>query len=79
MRNKKAEAIIIIFCGLVCIAAACFVFFVANTIYPNSESSRVQNLNILLNTFSKTGTAIIIAIPGLMAIYAGVKKLRSKK
>jgi hypothetical protein len=79
MRNKKAEAIIIFLCGLVCIAAACYVYFVANTIYPNSDSSRVQDLNSLLNTFGKTGTAIIIAIPGLIAIYAGLKKLRSKK
>jgi hypothetical protein len=79
MRNKKTEAIIIILCGLVCIAAACYVYFVAHTIYPNSDSSRVQDLNSLLKTFGKTGTAIIIAIPGLIAIYAGVKKLRSKK
>lgn len=79
MRNKKAEAIIIVLCGLVCIAAACYVHFVAHTIYPNSHSSRVQDLNSMLNTFGKTGTAIIIAMPGLIAIYAGIKKLGSKK
>ena len=79
MRNKKTEAIIIIFCGLVCITVAYYVYFVAHTIYTNSDSSRVQDLNRLLKTFGKTGTAIIIAIPGLIAIYAGIKKLSSKK
>jgi hypothetical protein len=77
--RKKTEAIIIFLCGLVCIAAACYVYFVAYAIYPNSDSSRVQDLNWLLKTFGKTGAAIIIAIPGLIAIYTGIKKLRSKK
>ena len=79
MRNKKGEAIIILVCGLVCIAAACYVYFVAHTIYSNSDSSRVQDLNRLLKTFGKTGTAILFVIPGLIAIYAGIKKLRSRK
>jgi hypothetical protein len=79
MRNEKAEATIIIFCGLVCIAVACYVYFVAHTIYPNSSSSRVQDLNWLLKTFGKTGTAILFTIPGLIAIYAGIKKLRNRK
>lgn len=79
MRNKKAEAIIIFLCGLVCIAAACYVYLVAHTIYTNSDSSRVQDLNRLLNTFGKTGTAILFAIPGFIAIYAGTKKLRVRK
>lgn len=79
MRYKKAEAIIITFCGAVCLAAACYVYFVAHTIYPNSDSSRLQDLNSLLKTFGKTGTAIVIAIPGLIAIYAGIKKLSNKK
>ncbi len=79
MRNKKAVAVIIILCGLVCITAACYVYFAAHTIYSNSDSSSVQDLNRLLKTFGKTGTAIIFAIPGLIAVYAGVKRFRSKK
>ncbi len=67
-------AIFILFCGLVCIAAACYVYFVAHIIYSNSDSSRVQNLNRLLQTFGKTGTAIIFSIPGIIAAYACVKK-----
>jgi len=76
MRNKNAEAIIILFCGLTCLAAACYIYFVAHTVHPDPDSSRVRHLNRLLNTFGKTGTAILVAIPGLIMIYAGVKKLR---
>jgi len=79
MRNKKAEGVIILFCGLVCIAAACYIYFTAHTIYPDSDSSRVQDLNWLLKTFGKAGTAIIFAIPGLILLYAAIKKLRSKR
>jgi hypothetical protein len=76
MRNKKAEAVIIIFCGLVCIAAGCFVYLVANSIYPDSDSSRVHDLNWLLSYFGKTGTATLFAIPGLIMLYAGYRKLK---
>lgn len=78
MQKKKTEAVIIILCGLVCLAAACYVYFTAYTIYADSGSSRVQDLNRFLKTFGKTGTAIIIAIPGLIAVYAGLKKWSSK-
>lgn len=76
MRNKKAEAIIIFFCGLACLAAAAYIYLVAHTIYPDSDSSRVRDLNRLLDTFGKTGTAILVAIPGLIFIYTAIKKLR---
>ncbi len=76
MRNKKAEAIIILFCGLVCLAAAGYIYFVAHTVHPDSGSSRVRDLNRLLNTFGKTGTALLVAIPGLIMIYVAVKKLK---
>lgn len=75
MKNKKAEGGIFIFCGLVCIAAGLFVYFTAHTIYPHSESSRVQDLNWLLKTFGKTGTALLFSAPGVIAIYAGVRRL----
>lgn len=78
MKNKKAEGIILIICGLICIAAGLFVYFTAHTIYPASESSRVQDLNWLLETFGKTGTALLFSAPGVIAIYAGVKRLAKR-
>lgn len=76
MKNKKAEGLLIIFCGLVCIAAGLFVYFVANKIYPDTDSSRVRDLNWLLETFGKTGTAILFALPGVIAVYAGFRKIK---
>jgi hypothetical protein len=78
MRNRKAEGAIIFFCGLVCIAAGAFVFFTANKIYPDSGSSRVQDLNWLLQKFGKTGTAVLFSVPGLWAIYAGGRRMRNR-
>lgn len=76
MKRKMTESIIIIFCGLVCIGAGLFVWFTAHTIYPDSGSSRVQDLNWLLKTFGKTGTALLFALPGIIALYSGWKRLR---
>lgn len=78
MRNKKAEGAIIIFCGLVCIAAGAFVYLTAHKIYPDSDSSRVQDLNWLLKKFGKTGTAVLFAIPGLIAVSAGLWKMKKR-
>jgi len=78
MQNKKAEGAIIILCGLLCIAAAAFVYFIANKIYPDSGSSRVQDLNWLLQKFGKTGTSILLSVPGIWAIYAGGRKMRNR-
>lgn len=78
MINKKAEGGVLIFCGLICIAAGLFVYFTAHTIYPHSDSSRVQDLNWLLKTFGKAGTAGLFSAPGLIAIYAGVKRLAKR-
>ena len=54
MENKKTTGSVIIFCGLICIAAGAFVYFTANKIYPDSASSRVQDLNWLLDMFGVT-------------------------
>ncbi len=78
MKNKKAEGFIIIFCGLVCIAAGFFVYFIGNKIYPDAASSRVQHLNWLLDKFGKTGTAVLFAIPGLIAMYLGIGKMKNR-
>lgn len=67
----------LIICGLICIAAGLFVCFTAHTIYPHSASSRVQDLNRLLKTFGKTGTAVLFAIPGFVALYFGWKRFRN--
>jgi hypothetical protein len=75
MRNKKTEAIIILCCGLICIAAALYVYLVAHTIHTDSDSSRILDLNRLLRTFGRRGTSILIAIPGLIMIYVSIKKL----
>jgi len=77
MKNRKAEGAIIIFCGLVCIAAGAFVYVTAHKIYPDSASSRVQDLNWLLERFGKTGTALLFAFPGLLAVYLGARKIKN--
>jgi hypothetical protein len=74
LKNKKTEGIILIICGLICIAAGLFVYFTAHTIYPDSQSTRVQDLNWLLKTFGKTGTALLFALPGIIALYSGWKR-----
>lgn len=78
MKKRNTEGIIIIFCGLVCIGAGLFVYSTANTVYPESASSRVQDLNLLLSTFGKTGTALLFAIPGFIALYSGWKRIRKR-
>ncbi|MGB3007633.1 MAG: hypothetical protein WBC06_14045 [Chitinophagaceae bacterium] len=76
MKNKKLEKAIIIFCGLACIGAGLFVFFVIDKTYPDSTSSRVQRLNWLLNTFGKLPTALLFAGIGSLIIYFGLRKAR---
>lgn len=78
MEKRRVEAAIILFCGLVCIAAGCFVYFTAHKIYPDTDSSRVRDLNWLLENFGKTGTVLLLAFPGLMAIYVGARKLKKR-
>lgn len=77
--NNTVQGILILFTGLIIISCSLYIYFVIDKSYPNSTSSRVQDLNWLLNTFGKTGTAILFAIPGLIAIYAAIKKLRGKR
>ena len=74
MKNKKAEGIILIVCGLACIAAGVFVYLVAHKIYPDTDSLRVRDLNWMLTNFGRTGTAILFSIPGSILIYAGLKR-----
>ncbi len=76
MKRKRMEGLIIFFCGLICIGAGLFVYFSAHTIYPDSESSRIMDLNRLLKTFGKTGTALLFAMPGFLMLYYGLKQFR---
>jgi poly-D-alanine transfer protein DltD len=39
----------------------------------------VQDLNWLLKTFGKTGTAVLFVLIGLIPIWAGIKKIRKNK
>jgi hypothetical protein len=78
MKKKGIEGVVILFCGLVCLAGACFIYFTAHKIYPDTNSSRVRDLNWLLENFGKTGTAVLIAVPGLLAVLLGVRKLKNR-
>jgi uncharacterized membrane-anchored protein YitT (DUF2179 family) len=79
MQNKDSiEGLLIVLTGCIIISCSFYIFLIANTIYPTSHSSRVQNLNWLLSSFGKTGTAILVSIPGIIAIYWGAKKMGKK-
>ena len=78
MKNRKLEGVIILLCGVICIGAGLYIYSTAHTIYPNSGSSRVQDLNWLLRNFGKTGTAILFALPGFIAVYIGLGKIGRK-
>ncbi len=77
MKNRKAEGLLLIIAGLVIIGSAFFIYFYVDKTYPDSSSSRVQQLNWLLNTFGKTGTTALLAVVGLVPVYFGVRKLRN--
>ena len=77
MKNKKVEGGLLIISGLVIIGAAYFIYFYVDKTYPDSSSSRVQQLNGMLNTFGKTGTAVLLAVVGLVPVYFGFRKLRN--
>lgn len=77
-KNKKIHAALLILSGLIIIGCGLYVYFVAHTIYPHSGSSRVQDLNWLLRTFGKTGTAALFIFIGFFPFYWGTGKLRRK-
>jgi uncharacterized membrane-anchored protein YitT (DUF2179 family) len=79
MINRKTESILLILIGLIITGCGLYIYFVAHTIYPRSESSRVQDLNWLLKTFGKTGTAILFGLTGLIPVWVGIKKIIKKK
>jgi uncharacterized membrane protein len=78
MKNKKLEGIILIVVGFIIIGCGLYIYFVAHTIYPNSTSNRVQDLNWLLKTFGKLPLTILICMIGLIPIYTGLKKLLNR-
>lgn len=76
MKSDKFNGGAMIVTGLLVIGAGLFIYFIAHTIYPDSPSTRVQNLNWLLKTFGKTTTASLIGIIGLLMIVWGIRKFR---
>lgn len=76
MKSQKFNGIAMIVTGLVVIGAGLFIYFIAHTVYPDTPSTRVQNLNWLLKTFGKTTTASLFAIIGLLMIISGIRKTR---
>lgn len=77
MKSDKFNGMALIITGLVVIGAGLFVYYIAHTIYPDSESTRVQYLNWLLKTFGKTTTASVFGIIGLWMIISGIRKIRA--
>jgi len=78
MRNKKLEGGLLIISGLIIIGAAFYIYFFVDKTYPGSTSSRVQDLNWLLRTFGKTGTAVLFTVIGVIPLYFGGKKFGGK-
>ncbi|HNU88958.1 MAG TPA: hypothetical protein PKJ94_11725 [Ferruginibacter sp.] len=76
MTPDKFNGVAMIVTGLVVVGAGVFIYFIAHTMYPDSLSTRVQNLNWLLKTFGKTTTASIFGIIGLLMIISGIRKFR---
>jgi hypothetical protein len=76
VKNKKIESILLIFSGLVITGSGLFIYFIVDTIYTNSGSSRVQQLNWLLRNLGRTPTALLICLAGLIPLYAGIRKWR---
>lgn len=76
MKREKVESIILIVIGLIIIASGLYIYFVANTIYPDTNSSRVRQLNWLLKNFGKNGTTILISIVGAFFVILGFRRLK---
>ena len=79
MKNKKLNAWVMIAAGLLIIAMGLFVYFEAHTIFPDSGSSRVQDLNRLLRTFGRSGTSLLFGAIGLAIVCAGFWKHKKQQ
>jgi len=76
--NIKFHTILLMITGLIIIACGLYIYFVAHTIYPDSTSSRVQNLNWLLRNFGRLPTTIIFVLIGCIFLFKGIGKLCKK-
>ena len=74
MKNKKTEGLIILFTGLVILFFAWFIYFIY-TPASNTGSSRLKDLDRLVESFGKLPTAIIIGLIGFFTCLYGVKKI----
>ena len=74
MKNKKTEELIILFTGLVILFFAWFIYFIYTPV-SNTDSSRLKDLDRLVESFGKLPTGIIIGVIGFFACLYGVKKI----
>jgi len=76
MTNVKWQGILLILLGFLLIGSGLYIYFVAHTIYPDSDSSRVQNLNWLLKNIGKEGVIILLSSIGVFFVFLGIRKLK---
>ncbi len=79
MQNKRITGWITLLMGLLITGMALYVYFVAHTIYPHSDSTRVQDFNRLLRIFGRTGTALMLGLIGLGFVWSGGRIIKKHK
>jgi hypothetical protein len=75
MKNKKAEALIILFTGLLVLFFAWFVFAVYEPI-SDPDSLRLERLNTLIRTIGQLPAAILIWVMGVLICSIAIRKFR---
>lgn len=74
--NTTGKALLLMVIGLIIISAGLYVYYYAHTVYPDSGSSRVQDLNWLLQHIGKTGVLIVCSMIGGIFIVIGIRKIQ---
>ena len=77
MKNKKIEGVIILFTGLLILFFAWFIYFIYTPV-SNTDSSRLKDLNWLVDNLGKLPTAIIAGVIGIFACLQGIKRINRK-
>ncbi|RXK58482.1 hypothetical protein ESA94_17755 [Lacibacter luteus] len=75
MKNKRVEAAIIFFTGLLLLVFAWFVYAVYEPV-PDPDSPRLERLNALINTIGQLPSAILFGGIGLLVCMIAVRKWR---
>ena len=76
MKNKKGEALIILFTGLLLIFFGWFVYAVYEPM-TNTDSPRLKDLNRLIHFIGQIPSAIIFAAIGFFVCVYALKKFRN--